>query len=667
MRGLAVDPDARWPSMGALSSALRQATTRARPWRVVVPAAMLGAAAVLAVVERERPCESGEDEIATTWNDDARTRVHAALAASHATYADSTWQRIEPVLDGYATDWAEMHRDACEAVKVRHEQSDEALDLRMQCLRAHQRELGAVVEMLARSDAVTTENAIELASGLGPLTRCADVVALRERAPPHAQADAVQDVRARIEEARLEARAGGLEAALSVAEAAKVAAEELDYAPVVAEAELRLGIVLATLDRASEAQPLLERAMQTALEHRQPHVAARAAVELTGVLVGQQGRALESQWLAKAALGLAEGDGTDVVLVADAMLAVGNVFADRDLELEAEPYYRGAVERLERTLGPEHPDLVGPLLSWSSLLNIVKREDEAQQVCRRALELAEVAFGPDHPQTASALEELAWLRLGAHRFEESEALSARALGIYEAAFGPSHHTIRGALSRRAGALAYQGRYDEAIAGLEEAMRRIGDDVPPDHPSRASLLHNLALVNSMRDDHERAAELFVRANDIRRRHGMRPDLAAGVGALGQELVELGRLDDAETAFEEAWQINVAIHADDGRQSGMALVQLGKIARKRGDMTKALEKLEAAWAVERDGPDDLVKAESALELGDALWQQGKERARARGLVENGRDALVRDGRGKGGPLHQRIEAWLTEHSLGARPGG
>jgi tetratricopeptide (TPR) repeat protein len=473
-------------------------------------------------------------------------------------------------------------------------------------------------------------------------------------------------VRAGLEHARLEARAGDLEGALAAAEAAKLAAETIEYPPVRAEAEARLGVVLATLDRSEEAQPLLEHAMQTALEHRQSHLAARAAIELTGVLVGRGGRALESQWLAKAALGLAEGEGTDVVLVADAMLAVGNVFADRDLELEAEPYYRGAVERLERSLGPDHPDLVGPLLSWASLLKIAKREGEAVDVCRRALELSEEAFGPDHPQTASALEELAGLQLAAHRFEESEHLADRALSIYEAAFGPTHHTIRGALSRRAGALAYQGRHAEAIAGLEEAMRRLGD-VPPDHPSRASLLHNIALVNSMRGEHERAAELFGRANDIRRRHGIRPDLAAGVGALGQELVQLGRLDEAEAAFREAWQLSVAIHADDGLASGMALIQIGKIELQRRDTTKALEQFEAAWAVERDGPDDLVKVEAALELGDALWKHGKDKARARGLVETARDTLLRDGRAKGEPMHERIERWLTEHPLGARPAG
>jgi tetratricopeptide (TPR) repeat protein len=198
------------------------------------------------------------------------------------------------------------------------------------------------------------------------------------------------------------------------------------------------------------------------------------------------------------------------------------------------------------------------------------------------------------------------------------------------------------------------------------MRRLGD-VPPDHPSRASLLHNIALVSSMRGDHERAAELFGRANDIRRRHGIRPDLAAGVGALGQELVLLGRLDEAEAAFREAWQLSVAIHADDGLASGMALIQIGKIELQRRDTTKALEQFEAAWAVERDGPDDLVKVEAALELGDALWKHGKDKARARGLVETARDTLLRDGRAKGEPMHERIETWLTEHPLGARPAG
>ncbi|HET6585338.1 MAG TPA: serine/threonine-protein kinase [Nannocystaceae bacterium] len=667
-RGLAYEPGKRWPSMDTLLAAIRKASARRRPWLAIVPLGVVVGALGIAIFDRDRPCEQGAQEIAGTWGDDTRETVHAALLGSSARYAEATWERIAPALDAYALDWAAMHRDACEAVKVRHEQSDEALDLRMQCLAARKGELAAVVELLGRGEDGTTENATELVAGLSPLSRCADLATLRDRLPPPGRAEDVASVRAQLEQARLEARAGGLETAIATAQKAQQTALGLDYPPVRAEADLRLGVLLATVDRIDEAQPLLERAMDTALSHRQAHTAADAAVQLTRLLVNEQSRAEESQWLAKVALGLAEGDGTDPLLIADAMLSVGYIFADRNLELEAEPYFRGAVERLEGALGPEHPDLVGPLLSWSSLLDVMDREDEAEVVARRALGIAETAFGPDHPETANALKRLAWLFMIDRRFAESEAAFDRALAIYEAAFGPDHPLVYGTLSTRASALAEQKRYDEAAASLQESLRRMDERLPEDHRSRASALHNLARVYSLQGDHARSAATFRRANEIRVRLGIRGDLTAGLGSLGQELVELGRLDEAERAFEEAFRLNVELHADDGNRSGMALIQLGKIARTRGDDAKALEQLEAAWEIERDGDDDLVKVEAAFELGRTLSELGKEPARARRLVETARAAFATEDYGESGrPLKLALDAWLAAHPPSLAAGG
>jgi len=83
------------------------------------------------------------------------------------------------------------------------------------------------------------------------------------------------------------------------------------------------------------------------------------------------------------------------------------------------------------------------------------------------------------------------------------------------------------------------------------------------------------------------------------------------------------------------------------------------------------------IEKQGPDAAKALEELRHLAQEQWipQNGArmvakawvDPAFRRRLVENGRDALVRDGRGKGGPLHERIETWLTAHSLGARPRG
>jgi eukaryotic-like serine/threonine-protein kinase len=665
-RGLALAPEARWPDMNALLGALRRVGAPRRRWIAIAPVTLTGALAVWGVAMRDGPCERGDDEIATTWNADTRASLHDALLASNAAYATSTWDRVATVLDAYAIDWAVMYRDACEAAKVRHEESDEALDLRMSCLSARKDELAAVVALLGQVDQDTTQNAIELSAALTPLTRCADVTGLRERSPPPAEAEAVARVRAQLEQARLEQYAGRVAPALATAEAAARDAAALDYAPVRAEADFRLAATLGVLDRADEAQPLLERALQTALAERHNHTAAEVAVELTALLTGKRGRANESQWLARVALGLAIGDGTDERLIARAMLRNGYVLADRQLELEAEPYFSGAVLRLERALGTDHPDLVGPLLAWAGMLSALRHYEESDAACRRALAIAETSFGADHPMTARALQRLGWMHLGDARYIEAEAAFDRALAIAEVAFGPAHHSVWTALGSRAAALAEQGRYDAAIEDLEHSLLLMDKTMAADHPTRANALHNIARVRSLKGDHEGAAEVFAQVVAMRRRLDVKRELIAGLNGLGGELIALGRLTDAERVLVEATEIDEAIHADDGIRSGVPFVELGRIARLRGDLERARALFETAWAHDREAPVGERQASAAFELGRTLWELGDERRRGHELVETARETAKDDVGATNQRLRDEIDAWLAAHPGGLRVG-
>ena len=661
VRALAVEPADRFVSMDALISALDHASARRRPWLAAVPIAMAALAiTAFALSDRDDACARGELQMQEVWGDSAHEAVKAALLGSSAAHAAATWERTAARLDAYAADWAAMHRDACEATHVRKEQSSEALDLRMACLAEREQGLATVIEVLSEGGPDVATQSIELASSLGPVTRCADVAALRGRAPPGDAAQAVQAVRAKIERARVQAEAGAIEPALATARAAREEALAIDHPALHAEADVRLGAILSLAGKDDEAGPLLEGAMQTALRHHQSHAAAEAAVVLTGIASSRRGRSADAQWLAKVALGLAEGDGTDVSLVATAMLHVGAALVEDERNDEAEAFFRGAVERAEAELGAEHPDLVGPLLSWSSFLTASDRYEDAEAVGRRALALAESAFGPEHPQTGEALQQLGWIMIAVRRPEEANAAYDRALEIAEGAFGAGHSEVWRIMGRRAAALAEQGMNDEAAASLEDALRRMDGVLPADHRARASTLHNLARVRGLSGDHARAAELFGEANAIRRRLGIRSDLVAGLGSLGEELFALGRLDESEQAFRETWDLHVELRPE-GPHSGMAFVWLARIEQAREHPSAALAHLETAWGHERDGPDDLVKVEAAYELGRALWDAGDERARARRLVETARDALAHD-TGEAPPaIAADIDAWLKSHAL------
>ena len=137
-----------------------------------------------------------------------------------------------------------MRREACEATRVRGEQSEDLLDRRMFCLDQRLDEVGALATTLTQADAQAVEKAAQAVGGLEPLSRCADRQALRARVPPPA------DPRARARVVALQrdlARAKALRAegqyaqALAIAQTVHRQAADLPYLPLRGEALYEMG------------------------------------------------------------------------------------------------------------------------------------------------------------------------------------------------------------------------------------------------------------------------------------------------------------------------------------------------------------------------------------------------------------------------------------------
>jgi len=85
VRGLAVDPDARWPGMNELLAAISIEPPRRRWLAAAGVAGLLVAAVVGGTVVQARAagrCGGGEAQLAAVWNDERRAEVDAALLAT---------------------------------------------------------------------------------------------------------------------------------------------------------------------------------------------------------------------------------------------------------------------------------------------------------------------------------------------------------------------------------------------------------------------------------------------------------------------------------------------------------------------------------------------------------------------------------------------------------
>jgi predicted Ser/Thr protein kinase len=188
-RGLRVDPEARFPSMDALVHALVRVGLGLR--RAMV-AAGVAAAALATIVggwawmrrAEGDPCGGGRTLAADMWNDAARGRVRAAFAATRRSYAADTFSRVDAALTAKVDEWSRAHREACEATRVHHVQSDALLDLRAACLDRARRDTISLVSTLGEVTGDAMDRAVGAVADTGSISSCADVQALTTAIPP---------------------------------------------------------------------------------------------------------------------------------------------------------------------------------------------------------------------------------------------------------------------------------------------------------------------------------------------------------------------------------------------------------------------------------------------------------------------------------------------------
>jgi hypothetical protein len=297
LRGLSVEPAARWPSMTALIAALEHDPARARRrWGALAGVTLLVGAAVVTLVRgparSEALCGGGPARLAGAWevpSAGARPRaeaVGAAFAATHVPGAGAQAQRVEAALDRYASAWLGMYRDACEATRVRGEQSAETLELRTTCLEQRRASLAALTDVLRMANGAVVAAAARAVDALPPLETCADIKVLRadvEQPRDAATRARVAELRQRLAAAKALDDTGQHARAVAEAEGLERDARALGYRPLLAE-------VLATTGRfqdgATAATSRLTEAALTALAVKRDDVAAQAGAGLVGIFGG---------------------------------------------------------------------------------------------------------------------------------------------------------------------------------------------------------------------------------------------------------------------------------------------------------------------------------------------------------------------------------------------
>jgi serine/threonine protein kinase/Tfp pilus assembly protein PilF len=645
LRGLRVDPAARYSSMDALLAELgRDPARRRRRILAWTAAAAIPAAAIAVLALRPgagATCDAGGDRVASVWSPARRDQMRDAFLASRRPHAAASFERLTQMLDAWGRAWELDYRDACQDTRVRGEQSEHLLDLRMQCLTRRLDEADATIALLAAGGGDAVDHALEAAMALPATAPCADVAALTAPvAPPetqllHVQVDAV---RGRLDEARGLERLGRYAAALAAARAALAAARATGYHPVIAEALLVVGRNRIEIASPAAAEALRE-SVHTAAAAGDTAGMLEAAAWLVFALTEQGGRhelAHEIGALAEAAAIHAR---PRAELAVRLQSNLGHLDEARGKPAEARARYAKALAIAEQELGPEHPATLVTLHKLGGLALAEGRFDDGRQLLERVLTARERTAGKDHPDVASALNNLANAYRHEGKLDEAQRLHDRALAIHLAALGPDHPDIGTTYNNlgniymdRGDAVAAERHYAKTLAlwekaygpdnvqiaiaagnlgtaldargELEEAAKQHERVIAlyeaahgPDHPGLAGPVMNLGVVRYKQHKLDEAIALFQRTTRITEQaYGPdHPTIADSVGNLADALKEQGKLDEARAMTDRSLRIVERAYGVDHPRMAMGLVNLGDLQAARGEHATALETYRRSAAI------------------------------------------------------------------------
>jgi tetratricopeptide (TPR) repeat protein len=471
MRGMSEDPADRWPTMEALLRALTRDPMRKWQRGAALAVALLAVGTMAVAAQRGQSrlramCHGGDAQAETAWRPEARGAVRRAFAATGVSYADAATRTLTRALDDYARAWAAMEDDACAASRIRGEQSEDVLDLRMTCLSDRMKELRALVDVVSHADVETVQQASRAAQSLGPVADCADIAALR--APTPRPRD--RDTAAKLDE--LERRVAVVEATWAVGKATEATklgdalladARSVGFGPLTARVDFWRGRAFADLGDSDHSIPAFRDAFAEALASRSDRVLRQASSRLAQEYVYASDPKGFEAWaeVADAAIARTGPDADDEAFLANVRCVA---LWDRGLVLSRYECLEKNRLKIERRRAMSYWELVTYGLAASDAGQLANGND----YLRRGYALSLKENGETHPRT---LEMRAYLCKGLMDYGDLEGALVEcdeARKKVEAA-AADNTALVGTIRYYAGeALRLMGRFDDAKRELEMA-------------------------------------------------------------------------------------------------------------------------------------------------------------------------------------------------------
>jgi tetratricopeptide (TPR) repeat protein len=474
MRGLALEPGARFASMKELLQALSQEQRRVkrRRWMVAAGAAAVGLAVVGGgVYQQSQVCAGAGELMAEVWGPAARGKLEAAFLATKRPFAQETATRVSQVLEDYTAAWTRQRTEACEATRVQGVQPEELLSRRVVCLERRRKDVGALVGLLAEADAKVVEKALDAAHALPALQECADVESLSEqqRLPSDPEKRAgIERLEGRLAEVKALVDAGRYPVAMEKARALEAPVLATGHLPLMAELRFHLGWLQEQLGESPEAAKLLSSAVYDAEAGRADWLKVSILNKLLFVEDGLKHSEQAEGWggLAQATL---KRLGGDAVLESDVLVNRANLAVTQGHFPDARSLLEKARELQTKALPLGHPKRARTTFLLGRVMLESGEPTRALELLEESLKQTEASVGALHPDMARRHAMLSWTLREMGQYERALEHARAMTHIREATFGKGSPQAAEGLDEEGMSLLALKRYDEALKVYEEAL------------------------------------------------------------------------------------------------------------------------------------------------------------------------------------------------------
>jgi len=629
-RGLAYDPEDRWPDMNVLLAELVEVPARQRRRRrrigtslALALAGLVGSAGAAWWLEPEigDACAWTTRELEGVWDEPARVRLQGAFAAVDTSWAEDSAERVTRGLDGWSEAWLSARHALCrgpEEVEV----EDPVLRSQAACLAGQRVEVGALVQALQQADEPAVFQATQAIEELPNPRGCSTQWAQGEPPPPPAEVrEAVDELAGELAVVDARIRLAKFDEALQALDGLKARLDAAGYEPLLARTEYYRGRAQFGAGMLREGLATLERAVDLAEGARDDRLLASCSRSLAKLGVTRVRDASRGEtWLRRAEASrkrLDGGVGTAELLVirGHLLLLQGDVGAAAEV-------FRAAIADLEERGARE--GLVDARSGLGLTLATQGRLTEALEIFRVAVQESEESFGPRHPGHAQFMNTVGATLVNLGHAKDAEPYLRRAVEIWTASHHEDHPDVGYAKVLLARFAVEAEDFELAERYLDEAARAYRAALPADHVDHGDVASGRATLAYARGNYEAALAAADEAIGIYSRSLSESDiyLAKAHGDRGGVLLSLGRVDEAEQAFQRADAV-LGEAADTAPMREPTLFGLAVIAVARGQNDEALRWLAGIETADR--PDKEL-ATLRLWSAIALARQGKRAAAA-----------------------------------------